>query len=159
VKSLRPLNESDYKPDGGTALLDAVGHTIGDVGNRLATMAESDRPSKVIFFIQTDGEENQSREFDIEKLKSMVDVQKNTFGWEFIFAGANIDAFAAGNSYSFSAASTGNYVANAAGTNNLYRSMGVYTKNLMANTSEELAADGMTLSAVMNQVENDIKKS
>jgi hypothetical protein len=83
--------------------LDALGKTINDIGQKLHNTAEDDRPGKVIFFIITDGEENASSEFTNDKVKEMVELQKNTYNWEFIFLGANIDAFSAAASMGISA--------------------------------------------------------
>lgn len=47
---------------------------------------------KLLFVITTDGMENASREYGYEQIKAMIEHQKVTYGWEFIFLGANIDA-------------------------------------------------------------------
>ncbi len=85
------LTESDYRPGGMTALLDAVGKTIIDVGVRLSNTAERLRPKKVIFVITTDGQENSSREFSYAKINEMISHQRSKYNWEFVFLGANID--------------------------------------------------------------------
>ncbi|MBY0148636.1 vWA domain-containing protein [Neobacillus niacini] len=81
-----------YYVRGCTALLDAVGKTILDVGCRLSKTDEADRPGKVIFVITTDGFENASREFTYGKVKELIQHQQEKYNWEFIFLGANIDA-------------------------------------------------------------------
>lgn len=86
------LSENEYYVRGSTALLDAVGKTILDVGNRLANTAEYERPSKVFFVITTDGMENASREFKYQKVNELITHQTEKYGWEFIFLGANIDS-------------------------------------------------------------------
>lgn len=86
------LDESTYVPRGMTALFDAVGKAIISTGKRLSAMDESVRPEKVIFLIQTDGEENASKEFSLKKVKSMIREQQEVYSWEFVFLGANIDA-------------------------------------------------------------------
>ncbi|MDF2947489.1 MAG: hypothetical protein K0S51_2168 [Bacillales bacterium] len=86
------LTEEEYFVRGCTALLDAVGKSIIDVGNRLAKTNEDEKPGKVIFVITTDGEENASKEFTFEKVKQLISHQQEKYGWEFIFLGANIDA-------------------------------------------------------------------
>ncbi len=88
------LNNDTYIPRGGTALLDAVGMTINRVGKRLATLPEEERPAKVIMAILTDGEENSSREYSLEKVKGMIEHQEKKYSWEVLFLGANQDAFA-----------------------------------------------------------------
>lgn len=86
------LTNEQYYVRGCTALLDAVGKTILDVGSRLSKTSEEERPEKVIFVITTDGMENASREFTYSKVKELIQHQQEKYNWEFIFMGANIDA-------------------------------------------------------------------
>ncbi|MFE8699674.1 VWA domain-containing protein [Cytobacillus sp. FJAT-54145] len=90
--SLVTLSEQEYYVRGCTALLDAVGKTILDVGYRLSKTDEDERPKKVIFVITTDGMENASKEFSYKKVRELIQHQKEKYRWEFIFMGANIDA-------------------------------------------------------------------
>lgn len=117
------LDAKTYKPSGGTALLDAMGTTINSVGQKLAAMPEDERPSKVIFLIITDGEENSSKRFTKEQIKSMVEHQRDTYKWEFVFMGANIDAFSVGQSLGVSAQNSVSYDATKGGTHQLYGSI------------------------------------
>ena len=86
------LTDKEYYVRGTTALLDAVGKTILDVGYRLSNTKEEQRPGKVIFVITTDGMENASSEFTYEKVQQLIKHQQEKYSWEFIFMGANIDA-------------------------------------------------------------------
>ncbi|MGE6752797.1 vWA domain-containing protein [Rossellomorea sp. NPDC071047] len=86
------LTPEDYYVRGMTALMDAVGKTILDVGHRLAKLEEAKRPGKVIFVITTDGMENASVEFSASKVKDLISHQQERYNWEFIFLGANINA-------------------------------------------------------------------
>ena len=70
------LTENEYFVRGSTALLDAVGKTILDVGYRLSGTREEDRPAKVIFVITTDGMENASREFTYKKVRELIRHQR-----------------------------------------------------------------------------------
>lgn len=93
IRDYRTLTQLDYNPDGGTALNDAIAKTVVDVGIQLAAMREEDRPEKVIIVIQTDGEENSSREYrDVNVIKEMIKEQQEKYSWEFVFLGTNIDA-------------------------------------------------------------------
>ncbi len=92
IQAARHLDETTYVPRGMTALFDAVGKAITSTGTRLSEMDESDRPEKVIFLIQTDGAENASKEFTLNRIKSMIKEQQEVYSWEFVFLGANIDA-------------------------------------------------------------------
>ena len=92
LKAVSPITDKEYYVRGNTALLDAVGRTIGKIGGVQKNTTEEYRADKVLFVITTDGMENASREFSYDKIKSMIEHQKSKYGWEFIFLGANIDA-------------------------------------------------------------------
>ncbi len=94
LKDVQPINEKCYVPRGSTALLDAIGKTVEAAGRRLSNTPEENRPEKVIVAILTDGEENASRQYSLPKIKEMIKHQKEKYSWEFIFLGANQDAFA-----------------------------------------------------------------
>lgn len=92
IQRIEPMTRNEYYVRGCTALLDAVGGAIHHIGNVHKYAREEDRPEKTLFVITTDGMENASRKFSYEKLKAMIERQKEKYGWEFIFLGANIDA-------------------------------------------------------------------
>jgi uncharacterized protein YegL len=92
IKGVSPITEKEYQVGGSTALLDAIGMTIHKIGNAQKNTADDYRAENVMFVIITDGEENSSREYSAEKVKSQIKRQKTKYGWEFIFLGANIDA-------------------------------------------------------------------
>jgi uncharacterized protein YegL len=96
-KDLKNVPLLNLVPRGNTALLDAIGRTINEVGSRLASTAEKDRPGKVMVCIVTDGQENASKEFTKTKIKEMIDHQRSKYSWEFSYLGANQDAFAEAN--------------------------------------------------------------
>ena len=86
------LTEKEYYVRGCTALLDAVGGAIHHIGNVHKYAREEDRPEKALFVITTDGMENASRRYTYDKVKAMIERQREKYGWEFLFLGANIDA-------------------------------------------------------------------
>ena len=92
LKDMNPMTEKEYYVRGCTALLDAVGGAIHHIGNVHKYAREEDRPEKTLFIITTDGMENSSRRYTYDKVKKMVERQKEKYGWEFLFLGANIDA-------------------------------------------------------------------
>jgi len=92
IKAVNAITDRDYFVRGQTALLDAVGKTINKIGSVQKNTADEYRADKVLFVITTDGMENASREFNYDKIKSMIERQKSKYKWEFIFLGANIDA-------------------------------------------------------------------
>jgi hypothetical protein len=97
VYTAQPVNDVPklvLQPRGSTALLDAVGRTIDDTGARLRAMKDGDRPDKVLFVVITDGYENVSEHYDNAKIAKMVAHQRDKYSWEFLYLGANQDAFA-----------------------------------------------------------------
>ena len=95
LKEINEMTEEDYVAEGRTALLDAFGQSIKGTKVVHSYLREEDRPEKTIFVVITDGEENSSRVFTNEAVRRLVEEQKEK-GWEFLFLGANIDAFAVG---------------------------------------------------------------
>lgn len=92
IREIRPLTEEDYTVRGCTALLDAIGGAIKHIGNIHKYARPEDVPEHTMFVITTDGMENSSRFYSSDKVKRMIKRQKEKFGWEFLFLGANIDA-------------------------------------------------------------------
>jgi uncharacterized protein YegL len=79
-------------PRGSTALLDAIGKTMATVGEKLAKMAEEERPNRVLFLIITDGFENASREFTTSTVSENIKHQREKYAWDFVFLGAGEEA-------------------------------------------------------------------
>jgi len=92
IRDMKSMTERDYYVRGCTALLDALGGAIHHIENVHKYAREEDRPEKTLFIIITDGMENSSRRYTYDKVKRMVERQKEKYGWEFLFLGANIDA-------------------------------------------------------------------
>lgn len=92
LRGIAPITEQEYYVRGSTALLDAIGKTISKIGNVQKHTDEEERAGQVMFVITTDGMENASREFSYDRVRMMIEHQKEKYGWEFIFLGANIDA-------------------------------------------------------------------
>ena len=121
-RSIKDIDGLTLVPRNNTALLDAVGRAINDTGRRLAEMPEHQRPHKVIFMVITDGQENASREYTRERIKSMIQHQESKYGWTFVFLGANQNAFHEGHAMGFQSGNTMNFAANARGTTEVYKS-------------------------------------
>ena len=92
VKQVAPMTDKQYRVGGCTALIDAIGGAIHHIGNVHKYIREEDRPEHTIFVITTDGMENASHRYTSDAVKAMVERQKQKYGWEFLFLGANIDA-------------------------------------------------------------------
>lgn len=93
-------------PRGGTPLLDAMGMAIVSGGEDLAALPEGERPERVYVVAATDGLENSSREYTNEQLRALVERQTQQYQWEFVYIGADIDAFAAAGAMGVAAAGT-----------------------------------------------------
>ena len=89
------LNEDTYRVGGNTALMDAVGDAIRHIRNVHKYARPEDVPDKTLFVITTDGMETASRRYSHAVVKRMIQHQQEECGWEFLFLGADIDAFAA----------------------------------------------------------------
>jgi len=120
LREIKPMTRKDYYVRGCTALLDAVGKAIHHIGNVHKYAREEDRPEHTLFVITTDGMENASRQYDYHKVRSMIEHEKEKYGWEFIFLGANIDAAAEAARFGISADFSVNYHADHLGTAVLY---------------------------------------
>lgn len=92
IQQVRPMTEKEYYVRGCTALLDAIGGAIHHIGNIHKYSRSEDVPEHTLFVITTDGMENASRRYSAQKVKNMIQRQKEKYGWEFLFLGANIDA-------------------------------------------------------------------
>ena len=118
----------DFKPRGGTPLLDAQGKAIKELGKELASLPESERPNKVIFVTITDGYENASRNFTNEQIKSLIEHQTNIYNWDFVYIAANQDAIAVGLTMGYSASKSMSYnVASAAAVGATFSNLASYT--------------------------------
>ena len=116
VNKVEPMNDNQYYVRGCTALLDAIGGAIHHIGNVHKYAREEDRPEKTLFIITTDGMENASRQYSYEKVKEMVERQKEKYGWEFLFLGANIDAIDVAGKFGIDSNRALNYVSDHKGT-------------------------------------------
>ena len=116
LEKMPQMTEKEYYVRGCTALLDAVGGAIRHIGNVHKYAREEDRPEKTIFVITTDGLENASREYSYGRVKKMVEQQKEKYGWEFLFLGANIDAIETAGRFGISADRAANYNSDREGT-------------------------------------------
>ena len=109
------ITEKEYYVRGCTALLDAVGGAIHHIGNVHKYARKEDVPEKTLFIITTDGLENASKRYTYDKVRSMIERQKERYGWEFIFLGANIDAAKEARKFGIADEMAANFHCDAAG--------------------------------------------
>lgn len=102
-------------PRGMTALLDAVGESIDSLKRLVKAMPKEERPTQVVFVIMTDGQENSSKEWNLDGVRAVIE-KRRAKGWEFLFLGANIDAFSAASAMGIGSSTTMSYAGDADGT-------------------------------------------
>ena len=147
LEQVQPMTEEEYCVGGTTALLDAVGGAIHHIGNVHKYARPEDVPEHTIFIITTDGMENASRKYSYGRLKGMIERQKEKYGWEFLFIGANIDAVETAARYGIDKDRAVNYNADGKGTHILYESVTKAVCNVRASAplgadwSEDINAD------------------
>lgn len=166
INEVPELRSDVYYVRGGTALLDALGKLIARVD------ALKDKPEKILFVINTDGQENSSREFNFAKIKDLVTERRDNHGWEFLFIGAGLDAFVQGSMMGMSAGQTFTASNSAAGSWNTYNYVNSVTSTLRStgargqslyDSAADLAADtfvedSMAPSTVGQSAKNARKK-
>ena len=89
----KPVDEVSkliYSPGGCTAMNDGVGTAIDEIGKWLSDMDESERPSKNIIVIMTDGQENASKEYNFDTVKAKIKHQEEKYSWTFVYMGTNL---------------------------------------------------------------------
>ncbi len=123
IQRIEPMTRKEYYVRGCTALLDAVGGAIHHIGNVHKYAREEDRPEKTLFVITTDGMENASRKYNYDRLKAMIERQKEKYGWDFLFLGANIDAAKEAARFGINADHAANYHADHMGTGLVYETV------------------------------------
>lgn len=107
IAQVPDMTESDYHPRGSTPLIDAACATIRAVADSLSDPDRAVR-TKVVIAFQTDGQENASVENSWADLKALIS-EKEKAGWQFVFMGAGIDAYAQGERMGIARAKTVSY--------------------------------------------------
>lgn len=149
LRDVPEMTDNDYTVGGCTALIDAIGGAIHHIGNIHKYARAEDVPEHTMFVITTDGQENASHRYTSEQVKKMIERQKEKYGWEFLFIGANIDAVETAARYGISRDRAVNYNADGDGTHILYDSVTKAVFNvrssapLRADWSKDIDADYM----------------
>lgn len=150
IKAIAPISDKEYQVGGSTALLDAIGRTVNKIINVQKRSGEEYRAGKVMFVIITDGYENASREYSSNKVKALIEQQKEKHAWEFIFLGANIDAVETAGRFGINANRAVDYVADSQGTRLNFK--------VMAETVAGFRKSGRVDSASLDEIREDAKK-
>ncbi|MBE6763426.1 MAG: hypothetical protein E7553_03595 [Ruminococcaceae bacterium] len=124
LQEVPTMTAGDYTVRGCTALLDALGDAMHHIGNIHKYARKEDVPAHTLFVITTDGMENASRRFTAPQIKAMIARQKEQYGWDFLFIGANIDAVETAAHYGIGSDRAVTYHADAEGTKAVYKAVG-----------------------------------
>ena len=158
----KPVDEVSkliYSPGGCTAMNDGVGTAIDEIGKWLSDMNESERPSKNMIVIMTDGQENASKEYNFDTVKAKIKHQEEKYSWTFVYMGTNLQDLKDANRLGIkmrSVSDSRNIVAN-------YSHIDTYAKALRnsTNAASVAAADALLTRQLCEdttryQVENNI---
>ncbi len=147
LSDIPKMTDSDYTVRGCTALIDAIGGAIHHIGNIHKYARPEDVPEHTMFVITTDGMENASYHYTSKQVKKMIERQKEKYGWEFLFIGANIDAVETAARYGIDKDRAVNYNADGQGTHIVYNAVAKAVCDVRASAplnadwSEEINAD------------------
>lgn len=139
LADIKPMTENDYFVRGYTALIDAIGGSIHHIKNIHKYARREDVPEHTMFVIITDGYENASRKYSSDQVKKMIEHEKEKYGWEFLFIGANIDAVETAKHFGINEDRAVNYHADEQGTGVVYDAVATACCNVRA--SAPLSAD------------------
>lgn len=127
------MTDEEYTVRGCTALMDAIGGAIHHIGNIHKYARPEDVPAHTMFIITTDGMENASVRYSSDEVKKMIERQKEKYGWEFLFIGANIDAVETAARFGIERNHAVNYRADSQGTRILYDTISAPISAMRAN--------------------------
>ena len=120
LSEIPEMTDRDYTVRGCTALIDALGDAIHHIANIHKYARPENVPGHTMFVIMTDGMENASHRYSSGKVRQMIEKEKEKYGWEFLFIGANIDAVETAARYGIRQDRAVNYHADQEGTGVAY---------------------------------------
>ncbi len=123
LRKLHPMTEKEYSVRGCTALLDAIGTAIRHISRIHKYARPEDVPEHTVFVITTDGMENASRRYSAQQVREMIQHEKEKYGWEFLFLGANIDAVETAGGLGIAPDRAANYHSDSQGTRLNYEAL------------------------------------
>ena len=123
LEEVVPMTGRDYVPGGCTALLDAIGDTVRHIAQIHKYARPEDVPENTLFVITTDGMENASRRYGQREIKRLIEQEREKHGWQFLFLGANIDAFDTADGLGIARECTTNFLADRRGMEKSFRAV------------------------------------
>ena len=158
IRKIEPMNDTQYYVRGCTALLDAIGGAIHHIGNVHKYAREEDRPEKTLFIITTDGMENASHEYSYDRVKKMIERQKERYHWEFLFLGANIDAVSVAGRFGIDRSRAVRYEHDAEGTMLNFRVMSKAVSGARQAPSAKCMRDFLDDDELLEPIREDYAK-
>ncbi len=158
LDKIDPITEKEYYVRGSTALLDAVGGAIHHIGNVHKYAREEDVPEKTLFIITTDGMENSSRQYSYDRVKKMIEKQKEKYHWEFIFLGANIDAVSVADRFGVDRQHAVRYECDSAGTALNFQVMNKMVSCARGAKSAKAMNEAFCSEEMLDEVREDYKR-
>lgn len=158
----KPVNEVPkltYSPGGCTAMNDGVGTAIDEIGRWLSDMDESERPSKNMIVIMTDGQENASQEYTFDSVKAKIQHQEEKYSWTFIYMGTNLKDLKDANRLGIkmrSVSGSRNIVANYSHIDTYAKALRKSTSAASVATADAFLATKLCEDTTRYQVENNI---
>lgn len=149
IRAVSPMTEKEYQVGGTTALLDAIGRTVQKLVSVQKNTTKEYRADRVLFVIITDGQENASQEYSSDKVKGLIQLEKEKYGWEFVFLGANIDAVETAGRFGISRDRAVDYVPDGAGT--------ALNFQMMSETVAAFRETGAVPGAPLEAIRKDMK--
>ena len=158
IRKVEPMNDRQYYVRGCTALLDAVGGAIHHIKNVHRYARPEDVPEKTLFIITTDGMENASRLYSFEKVRRMIENEKETNHWEFLFLGANIDAIQVAGRFGIKPSRAVNYENDSVGTRLNYEVMAQAVSCARMSATAADMEDAFDDEALLAPIREDYKR-
>jgi len=152
LDNVNDLDDKTYVPRWGTALYPSLGKTIEDIGKKLSSMRDYERPERILFVTITDGIHNSNlshingkqlkwnepfHQFTSDQVKSMIEHQTQVYNWDFAYIGANQDTWAVGSGMGHTKGTTLSYVASATGTSNMWDKLCGSTATYRSSTTKK----------------------
>lgn len=151
-KPLEEVPSLEYNPDGCTAMNDGIGKAIHDIGEWLNNMDESERPSKNMIVIMTDGQENSSREYTLEQVRDMIKHQEEKYNWSFVYMGSDLNSLSDADSLGISLRS----ISSKSNITKNYDNISVFASSYRgANSAADIA---YAVYALQTELESDTTK-
>ena len=157
VNDVEYLDEKSYRPGGCTAMNDAIGTAIDEIGKWLDEMDESEKPEKNLIVIMTDGEENSSVEYSFDKVKEMIKHQEEKYSWSFMYLGADISDASYAKSYGFGNRLYSSKKSLSKSYDMINTSLNCY-RTAVGNTFEKNTTFEMNLSSAISNLNEDYEK-